>query len=246
MNTYENLKEYRVWDRSVRWFHWINFLSVLGLIAVGTVILNNKSLGISTDGKIILKTIHVYIGYIFCVNLLWRLIWGFAGGKFARWRAVLPGGKGYVSAVSRYAKGFLKGDAPGYLGHNPLGKLMIAALLLLMLIQGGTGLILAGTDIYYPPFGNTMKAWIAEDASRPDLIRPYSNENVDEAKNKEMKAFRKPIVETHEELYFVLIFLIVIHIAAAVITDIRERNGIVSSMLTGIKVFSKRPVDIDE
>lgn len=246
MKMHENLKEYKVWDRTVRWFHWINFLSVLGLIGVGTVIFYNKKLGISTDGKILLKSIHVYIGYIFCVNLLWRVIWGFVGGKFARWRAVLPGGSGYVAAVSKYTEGFIKGDAPGYLGHNPLGRLMIAALLLLMLIQGGTGLILAGTDIYYPPLGNTMKAWIAKDATRPDLIKPYSNENVDETKNKEMKAFRKPIIGTHEKLYFILIFLIIIHIAAAVITDIRERNGIVSSMLTGIKVFGKRPVDVDE
>jgi len=239
----ENIKEYKVWDKSVRWFHWINFLSVLGLIGVGTVILYNKELGISTDGKIILKTVHVWLGYIFCINLVWRLVWGFIGGRFARWRAILPGGKGYITAVSEYTKGFISGDAPGYLGHNPLGKIMIAALLLLLLIQGGTGLIIAGTDIYYPPFGNQMKVWIAEDSAKLDLIKPYSKKNVNEAKNKEMKAFRKPIVETHEELYFIIVALIIIHILAAVITDIRERNGIISAMFTGTKFFGKKPVD---
>ena len=246
MKEYADLKEYKVWDKTTRWFHWINVLSVLGLIGVGTVVLYNKKLGISVDGKILLKTIHVYLGYVFCLNLVWRLVWGFIGGPYARWKAILPGGRGYIAALSEYTRGFIRGDAPGYLGHNPLGKIMVAALFLLLLIQGGTGLIIAGTDIYYPPFGNKMKSWIAEDTTKLDLIKPYSKVNVNDAKYKEMKTFRKPIVETHEELYFVLLILIAIHIAAAVITDIRERNGIISSMFTGIKVFGKKPVDDDK
>lgn len=246
MNAKENLKEYRVWDKNVRWFHWINVVCVLGLIGVGTVILYNKSLGISTDGKILLKTIHVYLGYIFLINLVWRLIWGFIGGKYARWKTVLPGGKGYICDTMKYAEGFAKDDAPGYLGHNPMGKLMIAALLFFLIIQGGTGLILAGTDIYYPPFGNTMKVWIAENSGNLVVIKPYSKVNVNEAKYKEMKSFRKPVIGTHVSLYYVLVALIFIHILAAIITDIRERNGIISSMFTGIKVFDKKPVDYDE
>ena len=38
------LRTYAVWDASVRWFHWINVLCVLGLIAVGVAILNDKAL----------------------------------------------------------------------------------------------------------------------------------------------------------------------------------------------------------
>ena len=41
------LKEYFVWDRPVRIFHWLNVLCVLGLIAIGVTILNAKELGIS-------------------------------------------------------------------------------------------------------------------------------------------------------------------------------------------------------
>lgn len=242
-----NLREYKVWDRTTRWFHWINVLSVLGLIAVGTFILYNKALGISTEGKIILKTLHVLIGYVFVINLLWRIIWGFiAKNRYARIRAIVPGGRGYMKALSEYTIGFIKADAPGWLGHNPLGRLMVTALLLLLLVMGGTGLILAGTDIYYPPFGNQMKTWIAADQTKLDLIVPYGKENIDEARNKEMKDFRKPIVETHERLYFYLIALIIIHIAAAVITDIRERNYIISAMFNGRKVFGKKPLDADE
>jgi cytochrome b561 len=58
--TEQQLTNYPVWDKTVRIFHWVNVLCVLGLIAAGTVNLNAKGLGVTTDGKILLKTIHVY------------------------------------------------------------------------------------------------------------------------------------------------------------------------------------------
>jgi len=76
-------KSYYVWDASVRWFHWINLLCLLGLIAVGVAILNDAALGVTSDGKILLKTVHVWIGYVFALNLLWRLAWAFIGGAHA-------------------------------------------------------------------------------------------------------------------------------------------------------------------
>ncbi|HEC83836.1 MAG TPA: cytochrome b/b6 domain-containing protein, partial [Thioploca sp.] len=97
--SFDSLKEYPVWDRTTRWFHWINVLAVIGLIGVGLVIFNAKTLGISIEAKIFLKTIHVYIGYVFCLNLAWRIIWAFIGNKYARLKAILPGGKGFLTAL---------------------------------------------------------------------------------------------------------------------------------------------------
>ena len=104
-----DLKACSVWDAGVRWFHWINLLCMLGLIAVGVVILNAKVLGVPSDGKILLKTVHVWIGYVFAVNLLWRLVWAFIGGPHARWRAILPGGRGYMNEVRSYIADFRAG-----------------------------------------------------------------------------------------------------------------------------------------
>ena len=72
-------REYFAWDVPTRWFHWINALAVLGLIATGLVILNEDALGLSAGGKILLKSIHVSFGYVMAVNLLWRFIWAFFG-----------------------------------------------------------------------------------------------------------------------------------------------------------------------
>ena len=66
----KELKYYSGWDRTTRLFHWLNVICVLGLICVGLVILNSKILGVSSDGKILLKTIHVYIGYVQYLSLL--------------------------------------------------------------------------------------------------------------------------------------------------------------------------------
>jgi hypothetical protein len=49
---------YVAWDAVTRWFHWINALAVLGLIATGLGILNGDGLGLSAEGKIALKSLH--------------------------------------------------------------------------------------------------------------------------------------------------------------------------------------------
>lgn len=116
--SHKELEYYSVWDRTTRWFHWINVICIIGLVSVGVVILNHKVLGINNDGKLLLKTVHVYIGYVFVLNLIWRFIWGFIGNKFVRWKAVLPIGKGYWHSVNEYIAGTKAGDPPQYLGHN--------------------------------------------------------------------------------------------------------------------------------
>ena len=82
--TDQPLKAYDVWDRPTRWFHWINVLAVLGLIGLGLVLLNGKALGISKDGAFLLKKAHVWVGYVFVINLLIRLVWGFFGNRYTR------------------------------------------------------------------------------------------------------------------------------------------------------------------
>ena len=238
-----DLKAYRVWGAGVRWFHWINVLCMLGLIAVGVVILNNKALGVTNDGKILLKTVHVWIGYVFAVNLLWRIFQAFAGGPQARWRAILPGGRGYVTELRRYITDFSSAQPRQYLGHNPLGRLAVTLLLLLLLVQAVTGLVLAGTDIFYPPLGSWITGWIAAPGIEPATLVPYAKEMYDEAAYEAMRAFRKPFITVHYYGFYVLLVFAVIHILAVVMTELRAGGGLISAMFTGRKVLSGAPVD---
>lgn len=247
-STDTSVRYYSVWDRTTRWFHWINVICILGLIAVGLVIFNNKILGVSGDGKILLKTIHVYIGYVFSANLLWRIVWGFVGNKYARWKAILPIGRGYWCSVNAYVKGVKSGEAPQYLGHNPIGKLMVALLFLLLTTQAITGLVLAGTDLYFPPFGHGIAEWVAGEGATSEAIAsliPGSKEGVNPDAYADMRAFRQPIITTHVYVFYALLAAIFLHVAAVVLTEIREGNGLVSAMFTGKKVAAKKPVDQD-
>lgn len=242
----EPLKQYYAWSRAVRIFHWINFICVIGLLGVGLVIFNNKVLGISTDGKILLKTIHVYIGYAFVLNLGWRLIWAFIGDRYSRWKSIIPFTKEHRASFKAYVEGEKNGNPAFFLGHNPLGRIMVAFLFLLLSTQAITGLVLAGTDIYFPPFGQQIVEWIAEDKNNTAEIKPYSKVNVNEENYKAMRDFRKPFINTHVYVFYALLGAILLHIIGVVVSELREKTGLVSAMFTGIKTSAKKPVDTEE
>ncbi|MDH3342306.1 MAG: cytochrome b/b6 domain-containing protein [Gammaproteobacteria bacterium] len=237
-------KSYLVWDAHIRWFHWINFLCVVGLVAVGLIILNGKALGVSTEGKILLKTVHVWTGYIFALNLFWRLIWAFIGGEHARWRAILPGGQGYLKEIRAYIADIRAGQPRQYLGHNPLGRIAVTLLLFLLLMQAITGLVLAGTDIFYPPFGSWIAGWVAKPGIDPATLLPYAKETYDAVSYEAMRAFRKPFITIHYYGFYVLLCLIVAHVLAVVVTELREGGNLISAMFTGKKLMSETPADL--
>lgn len=238
-----NAQFYRVWDAPTRLFHWVNVASILLLAAIGTAILYDKELGITDAGKLLLKSVHVWIGYVFALNLLWRIIWAFLGNRHARWSAILPFRRGYIAECKSYVRGLKQGDARPYAGHNPIARAMVTFLFILLLVQAATGLVLAGTDIYYPPFGHWIAAWIAAPGVDPSAIVPYDKTGIDPVAWDAMRSFRSPYVTAHYWTFYVLLAAALIHLVGVVVTELREGGGIVSAMLTGKKVFSRVPID---
>lgn len=238
--TGEPLAPFRVWDRTQRVFHWLNVLCVIGLAGIGTVILFAGDLGIPNDGKILLKTVHVWVGYVFVINLLWRLVWGFIGGPYARWSALLPGGRDFGRELAGSIRDFARGRPSAEPGHSPLGRVAVTVLLAALLVQGVTGIILAGTDVYMPPLGGLFAEWVASPDMDPAGVRPYAPETVNAQSYEAMRAFRAPVLETHETTYFILLGLISLHIAAAVLTDVRQGGGVISAMFTGRKFLPRK------
>ncbi len=225
-----------VWDRTTRVFHWLNLLCVLLLTVFGLAILNADYFGISAEGKINLKTLHVYVGYVFAGNLVWRLLWAFRRGEYSRWKAFLPFYRTFLTELKAYLKNWNNTAASQPRGHNPLGRLMITLLLLLMLTQMVTGLVLAGTDLYKPPFGQQFAEWVTVgDEQRLALLQPGSKEHTDEAAYAEMRAFRKPFINTHKLAFYILMVAIAFHIAGVVTAELKHKSGLVSAMITGQK-----------
>lgn len=224
-----------VWSRSIRLFHWLNVIAITLLIFIGTIILNAKLFGVSTDGKILLKTIHVCVGYVFATNLLFRIVIAFIGKAHERWSKILPFNKGFSQDLANF-----KADKKSaYKGHNPAGKLMVLALLSLMFIQMISGLVIAGTDIYYPPFGQYFAKSVAIDKQDIAAIKPYSKVNVDETAYKAMRDIRKPFITAHVYAFYCLIFLIPLHILGVIIAERKEKTALISAMVTGYKYLPK-------
>jgi len=237
------LKLFKAWDLPVRIFHWVNFTAVIGLILFGLLMLYKKELGItSMEAKISLKTVHVIIGYVFVLNLGFRILWGFIGNRHARWRTILPG-RGFMQSLRDYRASITAGNPRQYIGHNPQGRLAVGALLLLMLVMATTGLIRAGTDIYYPPFGSLVAGYVAAPGTDPASLVPYDPTGTEAAKVERLKAFKGPFGLIHLYTAYTLMFLIVVHIFAVVVTEVREGGSLISAMFTGNKVLSGKPAD---
>lgn len=241
-----NCKSRPVWDLPTRLFHWINFLTVFTLVLLGMLMLFRKDLGIeSVEAKIALKEIHVVVGYLFVLNLLWRLAWGFMGNHYARWRNILPG-KGFGTELQAYLASVREGRPLAYAGHNPMGRLAVSFILLLLLALSVTGLVRAGTDIHYPPFGSLVTGYLAAPGVDPASLQPYDKSGVDPEKAASLKAFKGPFGEVHKLSAYVLMGMILLHILFVVRADIMEGNGLISAMFTGRKLFRRPAVDWQE
>ena len=238
--------EYKVWDLLTRLFHWINFTTVIMLIFMGLVMLFKKELGItSVDAKIGLKVVHVTIGYVFVANLVIRIAWGFIGNRYARWRTLIPS-SGQMSRIQAYKQSIKQGTPLQYEGHNPLGQLAVVVLFLCLITMAITGLIRAGTDIYYPPFGSIAAEYIAQPGVDPGSLIPYDNSAVDKEKYDALKAFKKPFGSVHIYTSYFLMFLIIVHIAAVIRVEIQQGGGIISAMFTGKKLLKDKASDDED
>ena len=239
------VQQYKVWDAPTRAFHWINFITIISLIFFGMIMLFKKELGITgIDAKVGLKEVHIIFGYIFLANFVWRILWGFIGNKYARWNQVLPG-NGFKDTLRSYISSVKKGEPDQYIGHNPMGRLAILFIFLLMATLAITGLVRAGTDIYYPPFGTLVTDYIVEAGADPENIQPYVAAGTDKEKVATLKAFKKPFGLVHLYGAYVLMFMIILHIVFVVRTEIDE-GGFISSMFSGKKLLTKKPADEEQ
>ena len=111
----------KVWDMPVRAFHWMLAVSFAGAYAL------------SESER--LRNVHVMLGYTVLGLLAFRLVWGFVGTRYARFRSFAYS----PLAAVRHLRDEFTGRAPRYVGHNPAGSWAIYGLLLLGAATGVTG-----------------------------------------------------------------------------------------------------------
>lgn len=174
-----------VWDIPTRLFHWLLAASVG--VAAATGFLGGSSVLVW----------HVSSGLLAVGLVLARIIWGFTGSTHARFRDFLPS----VGDVMEH----LRSDGARHLGHNPLGALMVVALLGLMLVIGVTGLAVLGGLFKTGPlaFWSFDAGWTGR--------------------------------ELHELAAWGVLVLVALHLGGVLLESRRSRENLARAMLTGVK-----------
>jgi cytochrome b len=106
-----------------------------------------------------------------------------------------------------------------------------------------TGMVRAGTDIYYPPFGSYVASQVAAEGVDPASLVPYDKTGVDEAAFKALGEFKGPFGMVHVYSSYTLIALILLHIFTVVLVEVRNHGSLISSIFSGRKIFSGPPED---
>lgn len=170
-----NKQSILVWDIPTRVFHWLLVICFAGAWL--------------TSESERLQMIHYAFGYSACVLVIFRVVWGFIGTRYARFTQFLKG----PAEMMSHAKGLLSSNPHNTVGHNPVGGIVMVGLMLLILLIGLTG--------YF-----SVKEFLG------DLMG-----------------------EAHEVIASLALAAVVIHIAAAIIMSLLQKENLVRSMVTGKK-----------
>ena len=183
-----------VWDVPTRVFHW----SLVTLVAVAWATTES-------DSGFVFQ-IHLLAGYLVLGLIIFRLIWGFVGTRYARFREfVRP-----WSTVRDYTKRLMSLRPPHSIGHNPLGGWMIVLLLVCI-----AGIVVTGL------FGGEARSGQLEQAG--PLAHYLST------------AVASDLKEIHEALFNILLVLVGIHVAGIITDIVLTRDNLIRAMITGFK-----------
>lgn len=175
MNTSNKKQAILVWDFPIRVFHWLLAISFAGAWL--------------TSESEAQQLIHYAFGYSACAIILFRIVWGIVGTRYARFTQFIKG----PTETWKHIKSLLVGKQTLGPGHNPAGALVMISLVILILLIDLTGY------------------WIVK-----DVLGEWMS-------------------GAHEAIANLAFGFALIHLAAAIIMSLVQKENLVKSMFTGIK-----------
>lgn len=124
-----------VWDAPVRVFHWLMVLCFAGAYL--------------TAESETWRLLHITLGYTMAGLVAFRVVWGVAGTRYARFNSFVRGPR----AVLGYVRSMLAGKPEHHIGHNPAGAVSIVLLLGLAAGISATG---------WAAYNDLSGEWVAE------------------------------------------------------------------------------------
>jgi len=179
----------KAWDAGVRVFHWLLVILVVNA-------------WVTAEWGDMEMRWHKWNGYAIFFILVFRITWGFLGGHTARFINFV-----YSPAkIVAYARSLRARKPSKYLGHNPLGALMVLLMLVVLLGQVASGLFSSDGLFAYGPLSGFVRGATAENFA---LI--------------------------HEFGFYLVLLLVFFHIVAILVYLFVLRENLVKPMLTGKK-----------
>lgn len=217
------VKAVYVYEAPVRLWHWINALAITLLAITGWFIASPlpSQPGEASANFLMgyIRFAHFSAGYVLLIGFLGRIYWAFVGNHHARqlfvlpifdaswWREVLFELRWYL---------FLEKWPKKYVGHNPLAQLAMFLLFLttvaFMII---TGFALYGEGTQEGSWAHTLfTSWVIPLFGQSQNVHTWH----------------------HLGLWVIAVFVLV-HVYAALREDIMSRQSLVSTMLSGWRMF---------
>lgn len=220
-----------VYEAPVRLWHWANALAIVVLMVTGWFIAHPLPTmpGEASDHFLMgyIRFAHFAAAYIFVIGFVFRIYWAFIGNEHARQVFMPPllnreWWGGVWHEVKWYA--FMTREPRKYTGHNPLATLFMH----FMLIWGSvfmivTGLALYGEGTQAGSWAHTMfTSWVIPLFGQSQTVHTFHNLG----------------------MYYILCFVL-IHIYVSIREDIMSRQSLVSTMVSGWRMF-KDDRDVDD
>lgn len=206
----------RVWDPFVRLFHWSLVISFFIAYLSG----EEESL------------VHIYSGYAVIILVLSRIVWGFIGTRYARFRefAYSP-----ASALV-YLKELAAGTPKYYIGHNPAAAWMIFALLFSLIMTSVSGLKVYGIEGHGPLASTSTELTVmSADFSPVRIARADDDDEHEEHENEHENEEEEVWEEIHEFFANLTLLLVFIHVGGVIVASRAHKENLVKAMITGTK-----------
>ena len=179
-----------VWDLPTRLYHWLQAVLVTAALLTGYFAPKSWF------------SFHVWLGYAIGGLILFRLVWGFFGSEHSRFASfIFP-----PRRVVEHVRGLIVGPHKHSIGHNPLGSLMVFAMIAVIAGVLATGLIALGGQ------------------ENQGALAGFVNFN-----------FGTLARHAHSAGAALLIAMIVAHLAGVLVESLIERRSLVTAMITGRK-----------
>lgn len=185
----------KIWDSPTRLFHWL-LVTLFGFLWYS-----------GETGNFL--ELHMKAGMLVLSLILFRIIWGLIGSSSARFTSFISP----IGAV-KHALSLFKREPEYHAGHNPLGGLMVVALLIVLAMQAGAGLFSSDLVLTEGPLFNL----------------------VDEETSEEMTDY-------HHLGFNILLFLTGIHVAAILFYRFFKRTNLIKPMITGKTEWPENQVE---